>query len=119
MRTELRFLGTIKCRLNSTKLEEQLYAHEYRSGEYRKTLFFLGEDETQTGLVVDRQSGDDYNIGDIRYEVSFILRHEDRGKDISIFFKMWGGFDKPICISGFPRKLYNEAKGESHYQHCS
>lgn len=113
---ELRFLGTIKCRLTSKKLEEQLYAHEYQKGEYRKSLFFLGEDEAQTGLVVDRQSGDDFNIGDIRYEVSFILRHEDRGKDIGIFFKIWMTCDKPISISGFPRKLYDEAKGEYYYQ---
>lgn len=69
----------------------------------------------RTGLVVHRRFGDDGTGDTITHDVHFTLTASDRDTDISIFLSAWGDFDKAVSISGFPRQLYNEAKGEFHY----
>lgn len=69
----------------------------------------------RTGLVVDRRFGDDGTGDSITHDVYFTLTPSDRDKEMSIFFSVWGTFDKAVAISGFPRQLYNEARGEFHY----
>lgn len=66
--------------------------------------------------MVDRRFGDDGTGENITHDVYFTLTPSDRDKKMSIFFSIWGSFDKAVIISGFPRQLYNEAKGEFHYE---
>lgn len=102
------------------RLAERLTQYENYDGENKRFLFYLGDKEgARTGLTVVERGKDDWISSDITREVSFQLKHIDRDKEMSIFLSMWGGPEKAVSISGFPRRLYNEARGEFHYEQRS
>lgn len=95
-------------------LAQRLNDYENHKDAPKKDIFLIGpKDGVRKGLAVDRRSGG-VIAEQISYDVSFTLEHADKDKEMFLFLSLWGGFEKAVSISGFPRLLYAEAKCKWH-----